>query len=386
MRESEWRVVWNPLGENPRVLLTFGDLMEDEHARTLEHSVEIGRSDFAKLGKPISRGNVKSRIEFSRRNEHPSAGASWDACAKEIQSAPWGQKSLIQIQGRGGIPSLQSAALLASSHETSTGFDLPESVHRYSFRLNSGAIGLGPGIAVLGGVVLRDITLIIAPADLVGLIVGDIILILGVKGLNDGYYTISYLGPNFLNINGVEGIGPAYDESDKTKPQITFSHGWNNSPLSGEPLGDGSGIFLNRSALIRSSVPWEVLRSSGWVPFATTGQYTVNGHAFIPHSTGLHWSGLRDNRTAQAVAPDFIDEVRIRLVGQNGYNSIWISYDVEATGLLSDSNGQFGYNLPSIVASYGPDGRFNGPPNQIPPGGTIRKATLTETYGAMVYG
>lgn len=134
-RESSWRIVWDPEGESPLVLLDFGDLMDSEMKAPMELLVATGKSDFALRSSPIARRNAKRRLEFGRRTQHPTAVASWQECFSAIKAAPWGMKRPLSVQPSGGPSRLFTAALLNSSHRPAFEDGLVESVHQYAFRV-----------------------------------------------------------------------------------------------------------------------------------------------------------------------------------------------------------------------------------------------------------
>ena len=129
MRNSAWQIVWEPTGESPRVLLDFGDLMEREITLPVEGLSFIGRSDFAPSAIPVSRGNVRRRLEFSRRDAHSTAAESWEKCSQEIASLPWGMRSILSLQPLGGLQRYYYAAIANSAHEPFSVGPWPESGH-----------------------------------------------------------------------------------------------------------------------------------------------------------------------------------------------------------------------------------------------------------------
>jgi len=135
IRLSNWRIVWDAGGTVPRVLLDFGDSMDAEIQIPREMVTDIGRPDFALSGIPISRGNRKRRVEFSRRDEHATGVAAWQAVFNALRSDPWGKKSALSIQPEGGTARLYDAALLSASHRPTTEDGVVESVHSYAFRI-----------------------------------------------------------------------------------------------------------------------------------------------------------------------------------------------------------------------------------------------------------
>lgn len=133
-RNSDWQITWNPDGA-PLVLLAFDDLMNGEINMTMGQLVETARSDFALRSIPISRANIKRRVEFSRRLPQASVVLAWRACFNAISSDPWGLKSVLRIQPRSGTARNYTAALLNSTHRPAFEDGLIESVHTYAFRI-----------------------------------------------------------------------------------------------------------------------------------------------------------------------------------------------------------------------------------------------------------
>ena len=117
MRASAWRITWNPSGATPRVLLDFGDLMDDEIARGIAQAVDVGRFDQAATGRPYGRGNRKRRLEFGRVLKFDTAAESWVAMLAADASDPWGEKQSLQVDSLSGPPKLCTAALPSVTRE-----------------------------------------------------------------------------------------------------------------------------------------------------------------------------------------------------------------------------------------------------------------------------
>jgi len=145
IRLSNWRIVWDAGGTSPRVLLDFGDPMDAEIQLPRDQVTDVGRPDFSLSGIPISRGNRKRRIEFSRRDEHANGVAAWQAVFNALRTDPWAIKATLSIQPEGGTARLYDAALLSASHHPTTEDGAVESVHSYAFRISPKTIGSGSG-------------------------------------------------------------------------------------------------------------------------------------------------------------------------------------------------------------------------------------------------
>ena len=95
-----------------------------------------GKPDFALRARVVSRGNRRGRLEFSRRDTHATAAASWAAALAGLAAAPWSAKGTLGIQPRGGARRDYTAALLSSTHRPSHEDGVLESVHSYAFRVS----------------------------------------------------------------------------------------------------------------------------------------------------------------------------------------------------------------------------------------------------------
>jgi hypothetical protein len=169
MIESTWRIVWDPLGLDQQCLLGYGDLMEDEHARSLTQLTSGIKADFAASATPRSFKNVGYQLDFSRRNAGGGGGNLYGLAdvlgGIRISygsnfNRMWGQKRLLQIQGFG----VDAVFYLASLLSVRSRVIAPEewvdvdSVHDYSFVLaRYKGQGLG-GVCyhILGGVIIPD--------------------------------------------------------------------------------------------------------------------------------------------------------------------------------------------------------------------------------------
>lgn len=135
MRASDWKITWDPAGVSPLVLLDYDDLMDSEIRLPREQLSAVGKSDFALRVTPLARQNVKARLEFSRRLEHATAAASWEASLAALAAVPWGQKGVLRVQPRGGAARDYTAAVLSSNHRPSYQDGIIESVHGYALRV-----------------------------------------------------------------------------------------------------------------------------------------------------------------------------------------------------------------------------------------------------------
>ena len=379
MRESEWRVVWDPLGASPRVMLGFGSLMENEHARTLDQQVAVARFDFAASGAPVSRGNSKCRLEFSRRDEHANASLSWDACHRELLAAPWGFKGTLQVQGRGLSPVLYTAALLSSSHAPDTGFDFPESVHHWAFRVAARTAGLGAGISVLGGVVNKTILLVVTAGA--GIQPGDVILVEGVLNVPDGFYNVATSDGGSIGIVGGPGLNPGdpagVEDADATTSMADRQNKRDTSPVAGGFLFPEHRAFLQRRVEFRSAQSYQAWNGLAWytLPGDNVARVLAGSNDLCPGA----WSGLSQSNSPRPINyPNQVSECRVRRIGQSDYDRIF--YSLGGSGSVAFNSGNDSYEpyfeLPSAKASYSAAGLFTAPANNLKQGGTIRKASL----------
>jgi hypothetical protein len=142
LRTSDWKITWDPDGGSPLVMLDFSDLMEREIRLPREQLAAVGRPDFAKRARLVSRGNRRGRLEFSRRDGHATAAACWQAAMAALKDAPWNAKGTLGIQPRGGSRRDYTAALLSSSHRASHQDGVLESIHSYAFRVTRQSGGI----------------------------------------------------------------------------------------------------------------------------------------------------------------------------------------------------------------------------------------------------
>jgi hypothetical protein len=194
MRESSWRITWNPLGTTPRVMLDFGDLMEREVALDGVQLAAVGTFDFALSATPSSRGNRRRRLDFGKTVGHDSDASAWHECAIQLAAGPWGGEAagVIELRPRAGSALLLCAALLSTAHEPSAEGGIAESVHEWSFRCTRLSFAtVGEGINIIGGWYNSPgggVTIIIPGGS--GVVPGDVIHVGGVPGLPPGYYNV----------------------------------------------------------------------------------------------------------------------------------------------------------------------------------------------------
>lgn len=135
IRESSWEIIWSVAGADPVTLLTYGDAMDAEIRLSGQQLAGTGRSDFARSAVPISRGNAKRRLEFSRRTPHATAALAWQAAMATVKLAPWGLKGMLSIQPAGGTARLYQAALLSVAARPDSLDGLTEHVESWAWRL-----------------------------------------------------------------------------------------------------------------------------------------------------------------------------------------------------------------------------------------------------------
>lgn len=382
MRDSDWRIVWNPLGASPRVLLDYDDLMEEETARALEQLVDIGRFDFAASGQPASRGNLRQRLEFSRRDAHATAAQSWDACQAALAEDPWGMKSLVQVVPRGGTPRLHSAALLSSNHQPATDGPEPESVHHYAFRVApQWMLSLGSGIAVIGGYYNGPNTIIIVIPEGEGEDIepGDTVLVDGVPGVPGGYYpVVSGGGSGTLGLGTPKGKAPP---APLSKVEFTSLFPVSPSIVSGEFRHHA---YLYRSFKFTAAVSYQYHDGSTWntvAPGIFTQRYPTNSDSIIlPGLSPGAWTGLSDSDTPKPVAFEFqTGRFTWRRIGGDT-QTIYVPIAADGEVSYSAGNGSINrLNLPEMTAELTAESNYIPPDNQIAGGGTITKAEPSDT-------
>ena len=221
MRDSDWRITWNPAGETPRVLLDFGDPMDGEIQRDLVQVVDVGRFDQATQGRPFGRKNRKRRLEFNRLVEFDSSAEAFLAMIDAAMNDPWGEKSLIQIAPKFAGSIYGRAALLSFERDLVTQ-PKPGYTEKYAFRIDSGTTGPATGSPITiisgtfnppiegGGTASGGITVTVPPGH--GLAEGDIVFVRGVNGVTPGYYPVSGVSGNNVTIDAGSNQTPAPEE------------------------------------------------------------------------------------------------------------------------------------------------------------------------------
>lgn len=250
-RESDWQIMWEPLGEGARLLLDFGDLMDGEIVMPRDASGYTGRSDFAPSAVPVSRGNARRRIEFIRRDEHASNAESWEACSQEIASLPWGTKGVISLRYRGGLERYFVAAVANSTHEPATGGPLAESVHEVSLRVTPlSALILPDGIIVTGGYFVPGGSYHV-PQLPPGTSIpdGSGVIVTGTPGVIPGNYTVG--GGGVPPGGGGIDVPLAPDEDPVTAPSVTSAPAISGDPVAGGVLAASAGVWSNATAVTR---------------------------------------------------------------------------------------------------------------------------------------
>ncbi len=250
MRNSGWEILWEPTGESPRVLLDFGDLMENEITLPVEGLDFTGRSDFALSAVPVSRGNTKRRLGFTRRLEHESAAASWERCSEEVAGLPWGSRGILSVRPLNGLQRYFHAAISDSSHAPSTGFLKPESVHEYSLRVAPlSAMILPDGTVVTGGYFVTGGYHVPQLPPGVSIPPDTKVIITGTPGVIPGNYTVGGDGVP----SGGGGIDVPVEEDDEpaSVPTITSAPAISGDPTPGGELTCTPGAWSNAVSVTR---------------------------------------------------------------------------------------------------------------------------------------
>lgn len=115
-------------------LLSPGDLMDAEVRMPGGQATDVGRADFARGGKPVSRGNRRRRLEFSRVDEYDSTDDAWLEVFRAMVADPWGVKATLRVTPRGGSAVDFPAAFLSTRHRM-LGGDPVETMHEYVLRI-----------------------------------------------------------------------------------------------------------------------------------------------------------------------------------------------------------------------------------------------------------
>jgi len=268
MRDSDWRITWNPAGEAPRVLLDFGDPMDGEIQRDLVQVVDVGRFDQATQGRPFGRKNRKRRLEFNRLVEFDSSAGAFLAMIDAAMNDPWGEKSLVQIAPKLAGSIYGRAAMLSFERDFVTQ-PKPGYIEKYAFRVDSGATGPGtPAITIIsgwfnpplsgGGTGSGSITVVLGPGH--GLTPGDVVFVDGVAGVTPGYYSVSAVNGNNVTIDAPSDKTPAADEF----PDVFGTDDLDPISGGGEDHHGAGAVNFNGTVRIRISGMTEVGASYEW--------------------------------------------------------------------------------------------------------------------------
>lgn len=218
MRDSGWRITWDPAGETPRVLLDFGDPMDGEIQRDLVQVVDVGRFDQAMQGRPFGRKNRKRRLEFNRLVEFSDGAEAFLAMLDAAADDPWGEKQLARIEPILGGSVFARAALLSFERDFVTQ-PFPGYSEKYAFRVDSGLTLVGDVLTIIGGWFNDPIEgggtsssgiTIIVDSDTPDLVPGDVVYVDGVSGVAPGYYQVT-------NVNGGQ---VSLDAPTNNRPRI----------------------------------------------------------------------------------------------------------------------------------------------------------------------
>lgn len=299
MRASSWRIVWNPLGETPRVLLDFGDTMPNELGRRLAQSVDVMRADFSSSATPRSRRNKRQSLNFGRLLAHEYPEDAWQACHASLALAPWGVKGILEVSPPTGIRRFYVASLVSNRNEPSSAGPTPESLHEFDFRVAPlSALILPGGIVIIGGFfngIEGGYTVPQLPPG-VSIPTGTVVIVSGTPGFVSGNYTVS--GPGI----GSGGEGPIELEPEVLAPVEKLS---DPSVSAGSPYPGGS--------LIATPAAWahatEVIR-----------QWYVNGAP-----TGISSTTWAIPAEAEPGTIIFWQEIASNELGSAGAQSNWIT-------------------------------------------------------------
>lgn len=135
-RVSAWQIVWAPLSDGVRTLLSAGDEMAEEIVTSELGAHALGILDGAAAARVVARGGARRRLEISRVVTHASFNAAWKRICSEMAEDMWGYTSTLEITPTGGSAREVRAALLSTSHTISTENGEIETIHRYKFRVS----------------------------------------------------------------------------------------------------------------------------------------------------------------------------------------------------------------------------------------------------------
>lgn len=383
MRESDWQIRWEPMGDSPEVLLDFGDLMENEIARQLAASVAVGRFDFAPSATVATRMNLKRSLEFSRYIEHASAAEAFEACSAKSLAGPW-TKGLISLRHNEGGERLMKAALMSSTHEPDLSGPEPRSLHAYRFRVTpQELVPLGDAVTIIGGWYNPPGSGIVINIPSGSGVVpgGTITLPTGIPGVIPGTYPVTGVTPVGGGQDSVE-VDVDHDQESIDEPYAVpdFESAHEASPSAG-PAYWGQ---LRGEVEVFTDTPIEVWRAGsggalGWFPYAA-GTWSFLSDDFDDTApAGLaEWTGLTDIITPRPVEfPGTIATFKWRRSGESGERTLSVplrgesnvSHNLSVTGVHV-------FYMPAValtVIGTASSGSVNG---VIEGGGTVQAVDL----------
>jgi hypothetical protein len=380
MRESDWQIRWNPLGESPEVLLDFGDLMEDEIARQLAASVAVGRFDFAPSAIVTTRKNLKRRLEFSRFIEHDTNGEAVEECSARTLAGPW-SKGLISLRHQEGGERLMKAALMGSSHDPDFAGPGPRSLHAYRFRVTpQELVPLGDPVTIIGGWYNppgNGITIIIPGGS--GVVPGGTITIpTGIPGVIPGVYPVGGVQPGANGHDEVTIDVPHDEEPLGDPPSFEFVSSWEASPNGGIPVSYIRGRIdivteVTIEAFINGGSGW------GWYSYAA-GPHTFLSPDYdqtVPTAWGS-WNGLTSVSGPRDVTySSTVTSFRWRRLGDPAENVVGVP--VRGEGTVSYVGGDAStkiFDMPAVGLQITADSHSGGAPGTFPGGGIVQPVEL----------
>jgi len=331
MRASTWQLVWNPVGESPRVLLDYDDLMDDEIQRSLSQLTSVLRYDGATAGRPVGRLNKRRRLTLVRQIRVGSPEESWAGVLEGAAADPWNEKQLLKITRLDGAATYVRAALLNSDRTPVSDGGLPCYREQISLRVDSGLVPTGPLLTIIngwfnppilgGGTSSGGITIVIDGED-TGLEPGDIIHVGGVTGVPDGAYPVS-------------GVSTGGGSTTVTVTAPTNNHPRDETDISGSHR-DGT-VF------------WQYTGSKIYIDGCTgpgTWQWRLNGSS---------WTSFTPDSFGRFEVPLGIQTAQI------GYNGWWSTVTSEPGETIIDP-------LP-----------IDGGSHERPAGGSVNESTIGKT-------
>ena len=235
MRESVWRITWDPAGASPRVLLDYGDLMDDEIARSVSQVVDVGRFDQAVNGRPYGRSNRKRRLEFTRELNFPTAVEAWAAMLESATQDPWGDKQVLKIAPLSGGSQFVRAAILNIEREPVTP-PFPGYQEHVALRVNGGLTPSGSPLTVTGGwynppvvgggTASGGITIILDGTS-TGITTGNVVKVTGITGVADGNYQVTGVSTG----GGKTQVDIDAASNQRPREELTGMHTWASGQL-----------------------------------------------------------------------------------------------------------------------------------------------------------